>query len=460
LRFINNINRENKNIAILAGEESWSYSNLFNLVNEMNNSLPKKRKALILVVSSNNIETVISILLALLDLQTIMLINELTDEDYLKTIIDKYDPDYIWSNKKIKNSIYAYNNYYLVRRNNKPKPINPICSLLLSTSGSTGAPKYVRLSTHNLETNANSIVQYLSMTDKDSAITTLPLNYSYGLSILTTHFLIGGKLFLSKDSLISREFWTSFNNFRPSSFSGVPYQYRLLKKLNYNNMNWNSVRIMTQAGGNMDDKLVEEFSIFSKNNNIKLYIMYGQTEASPRMSYLEPQKVLYKFNSIGKALPGGKFEIIDLDTSKNKFPIGELVYYGENVMLGYSKSRKDLLKSDELNGKLFTGDIATIDEENDYTIIGRKDRMIKFFGLRINPIEIERELKLLGYKTIVFKQNDLLIIAVTSISDNIKIKNRLNKKFFIPKNSILIKLIKKIPRNSFGKIDYKKIMDL
>ena len=460
MNFSNIISADNHNLAIYYNDEVWRYSDLHKLVLMMSSALPKTKKVLILVLGSNNIETILAILLALLNKQTIMLIDKITEDKYLEEITNLYKPDFIWSSCQASPSNFSYKDYSLKKLNQKFSFVHPLCSLLLSTSGTTGTPKFVRLSSQNLEKNANSILKYLKINKDDKVITLLPFYYSYGLSILSTHLLASAKLYVSSSSLLTKSFWNDFNRIKPTSFSGIPYHYQLLKKLDYQNRDWSSVRFITQAGGSMDISLVEEFANFSFKKNMKFFMMYGQTEASPRMSFLNPKKVTRKFNSIGKPISGGCFKIITDQYKRQKNPIGELVYYGENVMLGYSYNREDLRKGDELKGELYTGDIATMDDENDYILLGRKDRIIKLLGLRINPIDIEKEFKKMGYDVIVGSKNNKLLIAGSDETDKEIIQKVLKESFHLPKNIIKFIVFKKKPINSYGKLDYQKIFNL
>ena len=459
MKFSDIISPKNHSIAVLYNKKYWKYSKLFDLVTNMNSKFPKPNKSLILVLGGNNIETVLAILLSLLNKQTIILLDELINVKHLNNIKKRYDPDFIWSASKKDISIYSFENYSLKQQNSKIVKINPLCSMLLSTSGTTGTPKFVRLSSKNLENNANDILKYLKMNKDDIALTLLPLYYSFGLSILSTHLLANAQICLGSYSLLSKKFWNDFNKLKPTSFSGVPYHYELLKKLLYQKLDWSSIRIMTQAGGRMDTGLMEEFAGFTHREKIKFFTMYGQTEASPRMSFLDPVKVTRKFNSIGQAVMSGRFELLSRDSIEKKKKIGELVYYGKNVMLGYSYSRDDLNKGDELKGRLATGDIATIDNEQDYIILGRKNRMIKILGLRINPEDIEEELTPYGKNIYVGCENDKLIIASQNQLDKPKIEDILKITFNIPRNILKFKIFMNNPRNSFGKIDFKKVFN-
>ena len=165
-----------------------------------------------------------------------------------------------------------------------------------------GSNKYVKISKKNIYENTISIIKYLKITKKDRAITNMPYCYSYMLSILNTHLQKGGTIVVSKKSIIQKEFWEIFNNFKLTSFNGVPYIYEIINKIGLKRIFSKSLRYITQAGGKLDNKLSLKLAKLAIKKKIKFFSMYGQTEASPRISFLEPKFSIKKNGSIGKAL--------------------------------------------------------------------------------------------------------------------------------------------------------------
>ena len=172
---------------------------------------------------------------------------------------------------------------------NKNKKLNRNLSVLLSTSVSMGSTKFVKLSKNNLKTNTDSIINYLKINNKDSAITNLPISYSYMISVINTHFEVGGSIIISKYSLIQKKFWKILKNSKVTSFNGVPYTYEMLIKVGLKNIKIGTLKYLTQAGGKLEKNKFREIINFCKRNNIKFFSMYGQTEASPILSYLKPE---------------------------------------------------------------------------------------------------------------------------------------------------------------------------
>ena len=251
--------------------------------------------------------------------------------------------------------------------------------LLLTTSGSTGSPKLVRQSYTNIQENAKSIAEYLKIDETERPITTLPMNYTYGLSIINSHILKGAAILVTQHTLMEREFWKFFRESEATSFGGVPYTYEILKKLRFFNMELPSLRYMTQAGGKLSPQLHKEFAEYAESHQKQFIVMYGQCEATARMAYLPAEKALEKYGSMGIAIPGGRLELIDVNGKFIEKPdeVGELVYYGPNVTLGYAQEAGDLKKADERNGRLETGDMAKRDNDGFYYIVGRKKEIFE-----------------------------------------------------------------------------------
>ncbi len=278
-------------------------------------------------------------------------------------IIDIYDPRYVISGDQVE-----------VREDAAPADLHPDLRLLLSTSGSTGSPKLVRLTEANVAANAASIAQYLELGPGERAIASLPLSYSYGLSVLNSHVHAGASIAFTPHSVIRPEFWQDVRRHDVTSFAGVPYAYAMLERIGMRDMDLPALRTMTQAGGRLDPEVARRFA-----QQRRFFVMYGQTEATARIAYVPPQRLADKPGSIGIAIPGGELSIED----------GELVYRGPNVMMGYATARADLARGDELGGVLRTGDLGHHDDEGFFYVTGRAKRIAKVYGQRINLDEIE-----------------------------------------------------------------------
>ena len=329
-------------------------------------------------------------------------------------------------------------------------------ALLLTTSGSTGSPKLVRQSVQNVEENTRSIVAYLGITGQDRAITTLPMSYTYGLSILQTHLAQGAAVILTEATMLDKRFWTLFREQEATTFGGVPYIYEMLKKLRFARMDLPSLRYITQAGGKLSKELSEEFSEICTQKGIQMIVMYGQTEATARMSYLPWEYAISKAGSIGVAIPGGTFQLIDAEGGIIERPetTGELIYSGKNVTLGYAQDRFDLNKPDENHGILHTGDMAKRDVDGFYYIVGRKKRFLKLFGSRVNLDEVEGLLKKQGIECAYTGEDDRMDVYITDVQQLDRAGAFLREHTSINPNGFSVRYIEEIPRNESGKVLY------
>jgi acyl-CoA synthetase (AMP-forming)/AMP-acid ligase II len=285
---------------------------------------------------------------------------------------------------------------------------NDLASIIY-TSGTTGSPKGVMLSHRNLVANTDSIVEYLHLTFEDKVMAILPFFYSYGNSLLLTHIHVGGCVVIDSRFAFPNVILDIMAKERVTGFSGVPSTFAILMhKSNISNYRWDHLRYLTQAGGPMTPALT--MKIMQAMPHIKINIMYGQTEASARLSNLEPDMLLEKIGSIGKAIPGVTLTVRD-DKGKVCPPgkTGEIIAQGDNIMLGYWNQPKETNKVLKKDG-LHTGDLAKTDEDGYLYIVSRKSDMIKSGAHRISPKEIEE---------IIAEHDDVVESAVVGVPDEI-----------------------------------------
>lgn len=260
---------------------------------------------------------------------------------------------------------------------------------ILFTSGSTGAPKGVMLSHINICSNTDSIIQYLGLTTSDIVEVVLPFFYCYGLSLLHTHLRVGGSVVFNNNFIFLGSVIDDLNKYKCTGFAGVPSHYQLLlkKSQTFKTSKFPSLRYVTQAGGKLHDVFIEDF--VETFPEIKFFIMYGQTEATARLSYLPPERIHDKLGSIGKGIPGVTLKVVnDQNCSVEYGEVGELIVKGNNVMKGYYndlETTKETIK----NGWLYTGDLARVDEDGFIYLVARKKEIIKVGGKRVSPKEIE-----------------------------------------------------------------------
>ena len=341
-----------------------------------------------------------------------------------------------------------------------PPALHPDLALLLSTSGSTGSPKLVRISESNLEANARSIIKALGITQGDRAITALPMNYSYGLSVINTRLMAGAGLAVTDCSLMQKPFWDLFEHGGVTSFSGVPYSYAMLHRLGFERSEHQGLLMMDQAGGRLGEALQQEFSSYCGAHGIKFFVMYGQTEATARMACLPHELASSRIGCAGRAIEGGRFSIRgDGGAILGPMQEGALFYEGPNVAMGYAMDASDLARGDDWRGVLDTGDRAVLDDEGFLYLRGRSSRFVKLFGNRVGLDEcaamIERRFP--GTEVACTGRDDLLLAYVAGDADPKEARAYLAAQTHIHQSAFKVERIASLPRSPSGKILYSRL---
>jgi long-chain acyl-CoA synthetase len=261
---------------------------------------------------------------------------------------------------------------------------------LMFTSGSTGEPNAVKVSHRNIAANTDSIIEYLSLTSADRTMVVLPFEYCYGTSLLHTHLRVGGSLVLHNSFVFLEDLLNRMDSEACTGFAGVPTTYQhLLRRSSFPRRQFSQLRYAQQAGGRLPDAFIHEF--VAAQPNVRLFVMYGQTEATARLSYLPPDRLGDKLGSIGRGIPGVSLYVLNSDgVPVQPGEIGEIVAEGDNVALGYWMP--DPSKAPFRNGKLYTGDMARVDDEGFIFIADRVSDFIKPNGHRVSSREIEEVL--------------------------------------------------------------------
>lgn len=451
---------ENKSLVLIDAESEKRYQLkevLFDL-NPINN----KDKQLVFLYSNkrNKVISIAAYFSFLKSNYAIALLDEGLDE-VLKNKLEKdYYPNIIIDSKR--SNIRDYGKVWmksesfdieLFKYEEKSKVVlNNNIKLLLSTSGTTGSPKLVKLSEENLVQNSVSIINYLPIVKEDVCPLNLPLFYSYGLSVLHTNAFAGGEIVCNCEDILGRLFWKQFEFFGFTSIAGVPFVYEMLDRIGFRKKQYYSLKYITQAGGNLNEKIKQRFLNYCKDNSVDFFVMYGQTEASARISYVPPIDLIENINSIGKPILNGK---LSLDKVTN-----ELLYEGPNVFGGYANGYRDLISWID-QSQLRTGDVARMDDKGFYHITGRLKRFIKVFGNRVNLDELETFLKinLDGANFACLGKEDKYIIVFTdtkTVSHDV-IKKAITKTLKIHPSIIKHSFINSFPLTSNGKINYKEL---
>ena len=398
------------------------YSNLFKKI--------LKPNSLSFLICENKIGSIISYISLFNNNLTVCLIdNKISDDDFLR-LKSTFNPKYIICNSKKElkflnseiDKLFNFYNYNIYKINNNKKfYISKKISLLLSTSGSLNEPKFVKLSKKNIESNTISIIKYLGINSRDATITTMPMHYSYGLSVINSHLYGGGKIVVTEENLISKKFYEILKKENLTNFNGVPFIYEILLKIGLERIIFKNMRFLTQAGGSLSKYKILKIYNLLKNRNISFFTMYGQTEASPRIAYLliNENEVKKDDLTIGKTIPGGKLYL----SRQN-----EIIFEGPNVFGGYSSSYKDLKKYRKVV-KLFTKDMGIKNNYGEICITGRLNRSIKMFGHRVNLDYLEKKIEdifkcnsaviLKDKKIIIFSEKKIQISKLTNLQTNI-----------------------------------------
>ena len=415
-------------------------------------------RALIFILAENKIGSLLGYTSALSNRIVPLVISAKTEHGLYRDLFDKYKPEYLWAPEEMAGTlgyevIFSAWDYALLRTNNPAVPLFEDLALLLPTSGSTGSPKLVRHSYRNIEANADNVRRLFNLTETEKAMAILPMHYTMGLSVITSHLLAGATLLLSGRSLLDKGFWSLLKE--ATSFTGVPYSYEILMKMRFTRMDLPNLRIITQGGGKLTEEMFQALAQYAKDKGKQFIATYGQSECTARMAYLPAELALTKTCSIGIAEPGGQLSIVDADGNEtfDGEATGEMVYRGENVTLGYATCLDDLQKGDENYGIMHTGDLAHRDADGCYFIVGRLKRFLKIFGLRIGLDEVENLIKS-EYKIDCYCKGDdkKLIVLVTTPSIVEQLPAFIEEKTHLFHKNIEVQLVDAILRNEAGKV--------
>lgn len=391
----------------------------------------------------------------------------------IKKIIDKFNPNYFFyqTGKSLdseiqelnfkKKNVYGLKNFFLNEKKINLKLDNNIF-LLLSTSGSTGSSKFVKISKENIVSNTKAIIDYLNMKSNDTTITNLPMNYSYGLSLVNSHLYVGGTIILSSKSIIDRQTISLVEQNKISNFNGVPSTYEMIFKFKLESIYLKNLKYVTQAGGALNEDTYNKLNNLSKKYNNKFFIMYGQTEASPRMSYLLANNIKFKRGMIGKPIQGGTFCILDKNNKEILVPNkeGKLFYSGPNIFLGYANSYFEMTSIKKSQKKLIlnTGDLAKFDENYNYYLVARESRYIKIYDKRVNLEDLDAILQRYNHEIIsTFENNKIILWYINEKLIKSEILNIIKKYTSLLSKNFRFVYIKEFPKNSSGKVLFKKL---
>lgn len=386
----------------------------------------------------------------------LLLSEDMTDAS-ASVYVERYQPRYIWRKDKADGEgpcddatpRHTLGAYTFWDRGAIDVPSNPHLALLLTTSGSTADPKLVRLSYDNLQANADAIADHLALDPASRPITLLPFHYSFGLSVINSHLWVGASIVFTAEGLAAKGFWEAFRGEAVTSFYGVPYHFEILHKFRFQRQDFPALRLLAQAGGRMPVPLQDTFVVLSEQKGYRFVSMYGQTEATARMTILLPEDRQTKSESVGQAIPHGRLSIIDPDEHR----IGEVCYHGPNVSFGYANTRADLQLGDVNQGTLLTGDLGYIDDDGFLFLCGRKKRYVKVYGHNVNLDHVEALLTELSMEVAVIgEDNNVTVLLVNGNAQDVK--TMLLQKTTIQPSALVIKEVDTLAHKPSGKMDY------
>ncbi len=341
----------------------------------------------------------------------------------------------------------------------------PELALLLTTSGSTGSPKLVRQSATGVAANAAAIAQYLGLDAAERAFLHLPMSYSYGLSVLHSHWHAGACVCLTGASVMEAGYWDELATQHATSIAGVPFHYAAIRRLGEARLDIPSLKTLTQAGGRLDPRIATHFADWSARTGRRFIVMYGQTEAGPRIAWLPPEHTLAAPGAIGIPIPGVRIALCDEGGAAvpDGTP-GEMVVHSPAVMLGYASCAADLAKGDERGGVLDTGDMAVRGADGLLRITGRRSRILKIYGLRVNIDEIEARLAAMGHVAHCFGEDDQLRVLIepsdAAFADAAAIRSTIVDLFSLPPRGIMVRAaLHPVARTAAGKLSAAALAD-
>jgi acyl-CoA synthetase (AMP-forming)/AMP-acid ligase II len=338
-------------------------------------------------------------------------------------------------------------------------PLHDDLAVLLSTSGSTGSPKLVRLSRRNVLSNAAQIAAALGIGPGERAAANLPLHYSYGLSVLNSHLAAGASVLLTGEGVVSPAFWAQCGEHGCTSMAGVPYSYQMLARLGVARLAPPLLRTFTQAGGKLAAPLAERVYGEVAAMGGRLFVMYGQTEATARIAVLPADLLPAKLGSAGRAVPGGALRVLrDDGTQAAPGEVGEIEYAGPNVMLGYAESRADLARGDTAGGRLATGDLGYLDADACLFVTGRLKRIAKLFGARVSLDEVEEMARRFAPSAAVAGDDRVVVFCEADDPQALARWGReLAAGLRVHHSGVVCRGVAALPTTASGKVDYPRL---
>lgn len=450
-----------------AQARTWNGAELATRVGAMENELRAMPAGLLLLSASWTIDTVCRYLAALRGHRPLALLDPQVEAETRAELIARFEPAALWQ-PGIEGPApegYRQHEYGWIRQA-AAAIVHPDLALLMTTSGSTGAARMVRLSRRGVLANAEAIVQALGITSRDIAPTSMPFHLGYGLSVLNSHLLAGATVVVSAHPVIGPDFWDAVDTYRATSFAAVSHIYELLARLRWTPSSHPSLHTLTQSGSRMRPELIAQLAEALSRAGGRFYLMYGQTEATARIAVLPAHRITDKTTSVGLAVPGGSLSIRMESGEETREPdrAGEVIFRGPSVMMGYADHAADLVRGDDHGGVLRTGDIGRFDQDGYLYLEGRLKRIAKLFGMRINLDAVERlaaDAGVEGASAAVSLDDQGIVLWCEGMIEPAlldTISRRIADILSVNRHGIVTRGIEKLPLLRNGKVDYRSLI--
>ncbi|MCD2185818.1 AMP-binding protein [Actinomycetospora soli] len=424
--------RHDGRIALVSDDESVTYRELAARADTVARALGPRRR-LVLAVMSIDVASVVGYLGALRGGHAVLLAPP--DPARVAALRAAWDPDAVVVAGTVTET-----------RPGSAHELHPGLALLLATSGSTGSPRLVRLGAAGVDANVAAVADRFDVRPDDRAVAMLPLHYCYGLSVLHTTLDRGAALLLRPDAVTEPSFWAGVHAGRATSLHGVPHTFGLLDGAPALS-SLTDLRYVTQAGGRLAPEDVTRWTELGRRRGWRFHVMYGQTEATARMTISDPDLAAVRPDSVGRPLAGGRFTVAGN---------GELVYHGPNVMFGYADSPADLARGREVEA-LRTGDLGRVHDDGSVEVTGRLRRVVKPGGVRVDLDALERLLHDGGVRAACAGDDGTLVVAVVGDATTVDAARTLLTG--LPARPLVVP-VAELPRLTNGKVDHVAVRAL
>lgn len=444
-----------------ASRQRLSDTDLVDAIASTASRLSSGRKLLVAVLGTHQLSTVLAFLASFEAGHAVVWV-DVGRRQSLDAIVSNYQPDLVVLGNGSESTRPIPDGYHLdsdqalgvlwrLARAAGTAPLHPDLACVLSTSGTTGSRKVVRLSRANLIANAQAIVEALGLGPNHAAITMLPIAHAFGLSVITSHLASGGTIVVSGARLLEANFWRAVREEAVTCLYGVPFTYEVLRQLNLDALIPSSVSLMTQAGGRLGVDHVRFFRDFMAARGGSFRVMYGQTEATARIAVWPHSVAPEKLASAGRVISGGGVRIDPVSD--------EILYRGPNVMMGYAEGREDLARPHDVE-ELRTGDLGRLDADGFLFVTGRIKRIAKLAGHRVNLDEVEALFD--GKRVAAIERDGHLTLFVERLAegDRAALARQLTTALGLDASLVSIREIDHLPRTAAGKVDYVAVGNL